>query len=458
MHKIRRPSRQMREFCFPEAQRTLSIALKRGMLAMRLLREGSEGPAVGLLQLALTRALFGPLELNGVFGPDTAGALRRFQQSLGLESDGIAGEKTHAALLPWYRGYLTHTVCALDTYYRLAERYGSSVDAIRAANPTLEPENLPIGAELVIPLPFPVVPTTIPWFAELTGYCVQGLRARYPFFRSGQIGSSVLGKPLWFLELGTGHNRVLYNAAHHANEWITTPLLLKFAEELGAAALSGAPIGGYSAAEILNYATITLIPAVNPDGIDLVTGELRSGPAFEQAAAIAAAWPRIRFPEGWSANIRGVDLNLQYPAGWEQARENKAALGYTSPAPTSYVGTAPLTEPESRAMAEVTRRLSPRLTLSYHSQGQVIYWQFQDYAPPQARTIVRLFERVSGYEAADVPFISGFAGYKDYFLQDFRRPGYTVEVGRGVNPLPLEQFDTIYRDNLGILTLAALVT
>jgi len=425
---------------------------------MRVLQEGSTGPAVALLQLALVRALFGPLETDGVFGPVTAAALRRFQQANGLETDGIAGEATHAALLPWYRGYRLHTLREGDTFYRLAERYGSSVAALRAANPELVPENLPIGREIVVPLPFSVVPTTIPWFSDLTGYCVEGLCARYPFFRRGQIGSSVLGKPLWRMELGTGNNRVLYNAAHHANEWITTPLLLKFAEELGEAAVTGALIGGYAAAEILEYASITLIPAVNPDGIDLVTGELQSGEAFEQARAIAAAWPRIRFPEGWTANIRGVDLNLQYPAGWEQARENKAALGYTSPAPTSFVGTAPLTEPESRAMFDETNRLSPRLTLSYHSQGQVIYWQFRDYAPPQARTIARLFERVSGYEAALVPFISGFAGYKDWFLQDFRRPGYTIEVGRGVNPLPLAQFDEIYRANLGILTLAALVT
>lgn len=425
---------------------------------MRVLQEGSAGPAVGLLQLALVRAGFAPLETDGLFGPVTADALRRFQQANNLEADAIAGEATHAALLPWYRGYLLHTLREGDTFYRLAERYGSRVDAIRVANPELVPENLPIGREIVVPLPFSVVPTTIPWFSELTGYCVEGLCARYPFFRCGQIGSSVLGKPLWRMELGSGNNRVLYNAAHHANEWITTPLLLKFAEELGEAAVTGALIGGYAAAEILEYASITLIPAVNPDGIDLVTGELQGGTAFEQARRIADAWPRIRFPAGWTANIRGVDLNLQYPAGWEQARENKAALGYTAPAPTSFVGAAPLTEPESRAMFDETNRLSPRLTLSYHSQGQVIYWQFRDYAPPQARTIARLFERVSGYEAALVPFVSGFAGYKDFFLQDFRRPGYTIEVGRGVNPLPLGQFDEIYRANLGILTLAALVT
>ena len=61
----------------------------------------------------------------------------------------------------------------------------------------------------------------------------------------------------------------------------------------------------------------------------------------------------------------------------------------------------------------------------------------------------------SCYTLADVPYASGFAGYKDWFIQEFHRPGYTIEVGQGVNPLPLDQFDTIYRDNLPILVIAA---
>ena len=56
----------------------------------------------------------------------------------------------------------------------------------------------------------------------------------------------------------------------------------------------------------------------------------------------------------------------------------------------------------------------------------------------------------------ETPYASGFAGYKDWFIQNFRRPGYTIEAGSGTNPLPLSQFDEIYRDNLGILTTAAL--
>ena len=53
----------------------------------------------------------------------------------------------------------------------------------------------------------------------------------------------------------------------------------------------------------------------------------------------------------------------------------------------------------------------------------------------------------------DTPYASGFAGYKDWYIKVFARPGYTIEVGLGENPLPLSQFDSIYERNLGILTL-----
>ncbi|MFC3791495.1 hypothetical protein ACFOQM_22440 [Paenibacillus sp. GCM10012307] len=38
---------------------------------------------------------------------------------------------------------------------------------------------------------------------------------------------------------------------------------------------------------------------------------------------------------------------------------------------------------------------------------------------------------------------------------DWRRPGFTIELGQGVNPLPLSQFEEIAADSLGIF-LAAL--
>ena len=425
---------------------------------MRILQEGSRGPAVQLLQLALNRAGIAALETDGRFGPATRAALIAFQRREGLRPDGIAGALTHRALTPWYTGYLTHRVQRGESFWSVARLYGASADAVRAANPALAPESIPLGAEIVVPLPFPVVPEGIDFCAETLAFCVQGLAARYPALRSSSIGRSVMGKPLWSLRAGQGSNRVLYNAGHHANEWITAPVLLRFAEELGRAAAEGASLLGTAASEILDYAELVLIPSVNPDGMDLVTGELQAGRDFERALRIAADYPRFPFPGGWKANIRGVDLNLQYPAGWEIARENKFALGISSPAPAEYVGRAPLQAPESRALYDFTRAFDPALTLSLHTQGEVIYWKYRDVEVPGAEEIAALFADLSGYAAEATPYASGFAGYKDWFIQDYRRPGFTLELGRGVNPLPISDLDAIYARVRGILVLGTLVT
>ena len=94
-----------------------------------------------------------------------------------------------------------------------------------------------------------------------------------------------------------------------------------------------------------------------------------------------------------------------------------------------------------------------RLIISYHTQGQEIYWNFQNINPPNGYEIGTRFANSSGYLLTDVPYNSSFAGYKDWFIQNYNRPGYTIEVGLGTNPLPLSQFSKIYNDNVGILTL-----
>jgi len=96
--------------------------------------------------------------------------------------------------------------------------------------------------------------------------------------------------------------------------------------------------------------------------------------------------------------------------------------------------------------------------LTYHTQGEVIYWQFLDYNPPNSRKIGETLSRVSGYSLEETPYASSFAGFKDWFIQNFNRPGYTIEAGLGTNPLPTSQFNTIYSDNIGILAQASIAT
>ena len=301
-----------------------------------------------------------------------------------------------------------------------------------------------------------IVKTDVPMTPQLCIETILQLTARYPFCRSEILAETAFGRPIRTLVIGRGPRKVLYSAAHHANEWITTPVILKFVEEFAEAIEAGGQIGGVDAKALAEKVTVYTVPMVDPDGVALVTGEIQPGQSqYEIARVIAGGFPAISFPDGWKANLLGVDLNLNYPAGWLQARQIKYAQGYTRPAPRDFVGRAPLDQLEPRALASYTEVIDPALVLAYHSQGRVIYWQFEDYIVPGARELGERFAAVSGYELADTPYESSFAGYKDWFIKFFRRPGYTIEVGEGDNPLPISQFDTIYRDNLGILVAAA---
>ena len=301
-----------------------------------------------------------------------------------------------------------------------------------------------------------IVQTDLPVTSARTEAMIREIVNQYPFCRREVIGNTAYGRPLQALVIGQGPRRVLYTASHHANEWITTLVLLKFAEELAAAIAGRGEIFGIPAQLMDRTATIYMVPLVDPDGVDLVTGAIVPGSIpYEAARQLAENYPAIPFPDGWKANLLGVDLNLQYPAGWLQAREIKFSQGFTRPGPRDYVGRAPLGQLESRALAEYTEAVDPALVLAYHTQGKEIYWQFGGYEIPGAQRLGEEFARLSGYTLTDVPYESGFAGYKDWFIQNWRRPGYTIEAGRGENPLPLSQFDEIYRDNLGILTTAA---
>ena len=117
----------------------------------------------------------------------------------------------------------------------------------------------------------------------------------------------------------------------------------------------------------------------------------------------------------------------------------------------------PLTEPEALAVYNLTITHNFDLVIAYHTQGKEIYWQFLNYTPPKGFGIANAFAETSGYTIATVPYASSFAGYKDWFIQNYNLPGYTIEAGLGTNPLPISQFDEIYNDNIGILVLGAVL-
>lgn len=282
------------------------------------------------------------------------------------------------------------------------------------------------------------------------------LKMKFPFITVGKIGVSVCGRNLYYIKLGDGSNKVFYNGAHHALEWVTSLLLMKFTENICKAYKNGKRIRGYDITQLLKKSTIYIVPMVNPDGVELVINGLKkSHPYYSEL---------LRWNDGssdfsrvWQANARGVDLNHNYDASFDLSKKAEKEHCIVGPGPTRYSGEYPESEPETKALADFTRKEDFKLVMAYHSQGKEIYWQYGDATPPIARSIGEIFTEVSGYKLGEVTGIASYAGYKDWFIDKFKRPGYTIEVGWGKNPLPLTQFHQIYEDNEEMLILAGML-
>jgi len=252
---------------------------------------------------------------------------------------------------------------------------------------------------------------------------ISNITKDYPFIDKSVIGTSRLGVPIYAFIIGHGAKDIMINASHHANEWITTLLLFNFLEEK--ASKYNKEI------DLWNEIKLHCIPLVNPDGVNMVLGK--------------------KVSNDWKANACGVDLNKNYPANWYQAKSYYFQQGFCKPGAKNFVGERPLSEPETSAMAAYTFLNDFLTTLSLHTQGEEIYYKYLDFNPKGANELAKKFAEVSGYKLEEVPEESSFAGYRDWFITEFNRPGFTIECGLGENPLPLSDFSYMYKKTSPIL-------
>ena len=159
-----------------------------------------------------------------------------------------------------------------------------------------------------------IVQTNINYTYETMMSNLHELNNTYPFLQIQNTGYSVLGKSIPVIRLGRGRKQVFYSASFHSNEWITSVLLMKFIEDYSLAYVTNGSLYGVRIRDLFRQTSIYIMPMVNPDGVDLVTGFYPTNSLiYRSFQSIAQNFPNIPFPDGFKANFNGVDFKKYQP-------------------------------------------------------------------------------------------------------------------------------------------------
>lgn len=275
----------------------------------------------------------------------------------------------------------------------------------------------------------------------------------YGFLSRETIGESRCSRPVDMLCIGSRKKQVLLAGAFHGMEWLTSLILLRFVDEVCFSIMTGRNMCGVAIGAILNMRGLAVIPCVNPDGVEIQINGARSAGSYSQLVSLASSGDTSR----WQSNAAGVDINHNFSANWERLRKLEIENGITRPAPTRFGGDFPESEPESRIIASYCRAGNISHALAFHSQGEEIYWSFGNYKEPEAHKMAKIMSYSSGYTLSEPEGLAVGGGFKDWFVERFHRPAFTIEVGKGRNPLPVQDLDGIYEKIREMMVLSLIL-
>lgn len=228
------------------------------------------------------------------------------------------------------------------------------------------------------------------------------------------IGKTLFGRNIYAVKIGDGFPVGIAQYAIHGRELITAKLALHH-YDVGVCG------------------TLWLVPLSNPDGALLSQRGLDSVERDRDKRFLLSICANGDFTL-WKANGRGVDLNVNFAARYGKGKQNVRVA-----ASENYIGKRAFSESETRALKRFTLRVRPDYTVSYHTKGEEIYWQF--YQPPRDRErdfrLASALSNATGYPLVETHGSTG--GYKDWCIRAMRIPSFTVEVGNDGLSHPLDE-------------------
>lgn len=273
---------------------------------------------------------------------------------------------------------------------------------------------------------------------------IHSLMENYEIAEGFNIGKSIMDKSIPCIRIGKGNKKILLAGAFHGLEYLTSAFLMKFAAEYIVHIMTDSEFFGYDANEIFENTSLYIVPMVNPDGVDIAIHGLDITNPYHRA--LISKVGIHSFNKVWQSNARGVDINHNFDAKWSMVVEKCA--------PTKFGGEYPESEPETRAICELVRNESFDILLAFHSQGREIYYDFDGMCAQNSLELAKKMAEESGYAVRHPTGTAAFGGCKDWFIKEFGKSGFTVEIGMGENPLPMSMLNEVYEENARLVLCA----
>ena len=274
----------------------------------------------------------------------------------------------------------------------------------------------------------------------LNKFYLESLCREYPFITANVIGRTCLNRSIFSLSLGNEKNSVLLAGGFHGSEWITCLVLYKFIERLCYEIKHKELMCSVDVSKAFSKLGITIVPCVNPDGVEIA----QKGPSASKNLRLFSESLGCEDYSKWNANAKGVDINHNFSAGWDILRKMEEEKGISGPSPRQYGGEYAESESETKALTRLIRLRPFRQVMALHAQGEELYWQYGENTPKTAYMMAKIIASACGYTLVSGEGLASHGGFKDWFIEEFARPGFTMEIGRGENPLPLSDFGNIY--------------
>lgn len=266
------------------------------------------------------------------------------------------------------------------------------------------------------------------------------IKRKYDFISVETLGQSYCKREIFSAKIGSQKDACLLVGGVHGMEWITSLLLILFLDTICQSIKYHYKIYGIDLKSLFYKKGVCFVPCLNPDGIEISIHNFLSAKDYAPLVKKISKGNT----KTWQANARGVDLNHNFDAKWQELHKLEKQCGILEPAATRFGGEYPESEVETQLLVKLCKENNYRHAIAFHSQGEEIYWNFGKNQPKNSLLLANLFSSLSGYKLSQPEGLAAGGGFKDWFIEKFNRPAFTIEIGKGKNPLPIRDIYKIY--------------